>query len=84
MAISPSGLVEGMGLAVDGANCVVQGGLLVHEELDADWWRLDRTVQRPTSNISGGRGNAATEVVWSNQPLAHQSRLLDPRAVFGR
>jgi hypothetical protein len=83
VAISPAGLVEGMGLVIDGANCVAQGGLLVHE-LDTDWWRLDRTVQRLTSNISGGHGTAAAEVVWSCRPLAHQARLLDPRAVFGR
>jgi hypothetical protein len=83
VAISPAGLVEGMGLVIDGANCVAQGGLLVHE-LDTDWWRLDRTVQRLTSNISGWRGTAAAEVVWSCRPLAHQARLLDPRAVFGR
>jgi hypothetical protein len=45
------------------------------------WWRRERTVQRPTSNVSGGRSAAATEVLWSNRPLAHQARLLDPKAV---
>ena len=36
----------------------------------AGWWRRERTVQRPTSNVSGGRGAVATEVLWSNRPLA--------------
>ena len=48
---------------------------------NAGWWRRERTVQRPTSNVSGGRGAVATEVVWSDRPLAHQARLLDPKAV---
>jgi DNA adenine methylase len=45
------------------------------------WWRLERTVQRPTSNTSGGRGTVSVEVVWSNRPLATQAPLLelDPR-----
>jgi hypothetical protein len=47
----------------------------------AGWWRLERTVQRPTSNVSGSRGAVATEVLWSNRPLAHQARLLDAEAV---
>ena len=47
----------------------------------AGWWRLERRVQRPTSNVSGGRGAVATEVLWSNRPLAHQARLLEPEAV---
>ena len=47
----------------------------------AGWWRLERRAQRPTSNISGGRGAVAIEVLWSNRPLAHQARLLDPEAV---
>jgi hypothetical protein len=47
----------------------------------AGWWRLERTLQRPTSNVSGGRGAVATEVLWSNRPLAHQVRLLEPEAV---
>ena len=41
----------------------------------------ERTVPRPTSNVSGGRGAVATEVLWSNRPLAHQARLLEPEAV---
>ena len=47
----------------------------------AGWWRRERTVQRPTSNISGGRGVVATEVLWSNRPLALQARLREPEAV---
>ena len=52
-----------------------------YEELYAGWWRLERTVQRPTSNVSGGRGAVATEVLWSNRPLAHQAHLLESEAV---
>jgi hypothetical protein len=44
-------------------------------------WRRERTVQRPTSNVWGGRGAVATEVLWSNRPPAHQVRLLEPEAV---
>jgi hypothetical protein len=47
----------------------------------AGWWRRERTVQRPTSNVSGGCGAIATEILWSNRPLAHQARLLEPEAV---
>ena len=47
----------------------------------AGWWRLERTVQQPTSKVSGGRGAAATEVLWSNRPLAQRARLLEPAAV---
>jgi DNA adenine methylase len=41
------------------------------------WWRAERVVTRPTSNVSGGRGALAVEAVWSNRPLASQPRLLD-------
>ena len=44
-------------------------------------WRRERRVQRPTSNGSGGRAAVATEVLWSNRPLAYQARLLEPEAV---
>jgi hypothetical protein len=44
-------------------------------------WRRKRTVQRPTSNVSGSYGPVATEVRWSNRPLDHQARLLEPEAV---
>jgi hypothetical protein len=47
----------------------------------AGWRRRERTVQRPTSNASGGRGAVATAVLWSTRPLAHQGRLLEPEAV---
>ena len=47
----------------------------LYAELYEGWWRLERTVQRPTSNVSGGRGAAAVEVVWSNRPLAAQLEL---------
>ncbi len=55
----------------------------LYEELYAGWWRLERTVQRPTSNVSGGRGAVATEAIWSNRPLARQGRLGEPEAVAG-
>jgi DNA adenine methylase len=41
------------------------------------WWRAERVVTRPTSNVAGGRGALAVEAVWSNRPLASQGRLLD-------
>ena len=47
----------------------------------AGWWRREPREQRPTSNASGGCGAAATEVLWSSRPLAHQARLLEPEAV---
>jgi hypothetical protein len=47
----------------------------------AGWWRRERRVQRPTSNVAGGRGAVATEVLWSNRPLPRQDRLLEPEAV---
>ena len=47
----------------------------------AGWWRRERTVQRPTSNVARGHGVVATEDLWSNRPLAHQGRLLEPGAV---
>jgi hypothetical protein len=47
----------------------------------AGWWRRERAVPRPTSNVSGGGGAVATEVLWSSRPLAHQVRLLEPGAV---
>jgi DNA adenine methylase len=53
----------------------------LYEELYGGWWRLERTVQRPTSNVSGGRGAVAVEVVWSNRSLVRQGRLGEPEAV---
>jgi hypothetical protein len=47
----------------------------------AGWWRLERTMQRPTSNVSGGRGAVATEVLWFNRPRPRQARLLEPEAL---
>ncbi len=43
-----------------------------------------RTVHRPTCNVSGGRGAVATEVLWTNRPLARQGRLGKPEVVAGR
>ena len=50
----------------------------------AGWWRRERRVQRPTAKVSGGYGAVATEVLWSNHPLARQARLLEPEAVCCR
>jgi hypothetical protein len=47
----------------------------------AGWWRQERTLQRPTPNVSGGYGAVATEVRWCNRPLAPRARLLEPEAV---
>jgi DNA adenine methylase len=44
------------------------------------WWRAERVVTRPTSNVPGGRGALAVEAVWSNRPLASQACLLDQEA----
>jgi hypothetical protein len=45
----------------------------------AGWWR--RRVQRPTSDVAGGQGVVATELLWSNLPLPHPGRLLEPEVV---
>jgi DNA adenine methylase len=47
------------------------------------WWRADRTITRPTSNSSGGRGALAVESVWSNRPLASQLELAPAPAPTG-
>jgi DNA adenine methylase len=54
----------------------------LYEQLYAGWWRVERTITRPTSNTAGGRGAAAVEVVWSNRPLTTQLEL--PTAPTGR
>jgi DNA adenine methylase len=50
----------------------------LYEELYGGWWRMERSVHRPTSNVSGGRGAVAVEVLWSNRPLAAQLQLAAP------
>jgi hypothetical protein len=47
----------------------------------AGWWWWERTAQRPTSKVSGGRGAVTAAVLWSNRPLPCQARLLEPEAV---
>jgi hypothetical protein len=49
----------------------------------AGWWRPDRRVQRPTSDVPGRRGAVAAVILGSNRPLACQARLLEPEAVGG-
>jgi DNA adenine methylase len=56
----------------------------LYEQLYAGWWRVERTITRPTSNTSGGRGAAAVEVVWSNRPLTTQLELPTAPAPTGR
>ena len=51
----------------------------LYERLYAGWWRLQRTVDKPSSLVSGGHATQAVEVVWSNRPLAIQLDLLDHR-----
>ncbi len=53
--------------------------LLYHELYDqAGWWRVERTVDKPSSLTSGGRAVRAIEVVWSNRPLRQQLALAVP------
>jgi hypothetical protein len=47
----------------------------------AGWWRRERRVQRPTSDVSCGRSAGAAKVLWSNRPLTHQACLLEPEVV---
>jgi hypothetical protein len=47
----------------------------------AGWWRRECRVQRPSSNVSGGYGVVATEVLWSTRPLPDQACLLEPEVV---
>jgi DNA adenine methylase len=47
----------------------------LYEELYGDWWRIQRTIDRPSSHVSGGRGAKATEVIWANRPLPTQLAL---------
>ncbi len=49
---------------------------LYHELYDqAGWWRTERTVDKPSSLVSGGRAVHAIEAVWSNRPLRQQLAL---------
>jgi DNA adenine methylase len=50
----------------------------LYAELYGGWWRLERTAHRPTSNVSGGRGAVAVEIIWSNRLLAAQLQLAAP------
>jgi DNA adenine methylase len=55
----------------------------LYAELYAGWWRIQRTVDKPSSLTSGGRAAHSTEVVWSNRPLAGQLRLDQPADEVG-
>jgi DNA adenine methylase len=46
----------------------------LYDELYADWWRVEHHTFRPTTSRLGNRA-PATEVIWSNRPLASQLRL---------
>ncbi len=47
----------------------------LYTELYGDWWTAEVSVQRPTTNRRGVTGSRATEVLWSNRPLAAQGTL---------
>jgi DNA adenine methylase len=49
----------------------------LYEELYGDWWRLKRSVDRPSSHTTGGRGPRAVEVIWANRPLPTQLAFTD-------
>ncbi len=48
---------------------------LYDEELYPDWWRVERTVHRRSANRDGRGDSRATQVMWSNRPLAAQLKL---------
>ena len=48
---------------------------LYDSDLYADWYRAERTVTRRPSNRASGPMAHATEVLWSNRPLATQGTL---------
>jgi len=50
----------------------------LYEQLYAGWWRIQRTVDKPSSLTSGGRAAHAVEVIWSNRPLRQQLQLHPP------
>ena len=50
----------------------------LYEALYAGWWRVERTVDKPSSLTSGGRATRAVEAVWSNRPLHQQLQLAGP------
>jgi DNA adenine methylase len=47
----------------------------LYEQLYRDWWRLAIRVARPSANGHGRPMARATEVLWSNRPLAGQGCL---------
>jgi DNA adenine methylase len=50
----------------------------LYQRLYAGWSRTQTRATRPTTNRPGTHGPAATEVVWSNRPLATTAGLFDP------
>jgi len=50
----------------------------LYAELYGDWSRIQRVVARPSTSRGGRSGTPATEVIWSNRPLAGQLRLGHP------
>jgi DNA adenine methylase len=55
----------------------------LYEELYAGWWQTRRVLTRPSTNQGGRSGPPATEVIWSNRPLAGQLRLDQPAGEVG-
>ncbi len=48
---------------------------LYDEDLYPDWWRVERTVHRPSANRAGRGDSRAVEVIWSNRPIPAQLEL---------
>ena len=49
----------------------------LYAELYPGWHRVEREVQRPTSNGRGAAAARATEVIWANRPLTHAPTLFE-------
>jgi DNA adenine methylase len=47
----------------------------LYEDLYAGWWRVERSVDKPSSLTPGGRAARGVEVIWSNRPLRQQLSL---------
>lgn len=49
----------------------------LYDELYGDWWTVEVSVQRPTTNRRGHTGTRAVEVLWANRPLDAQGSIFD-------
>jgi len=50
-------------------------GSPLYDELYADWWAVEIAQSRPSTNRRGHAAGRATEILWSNRPLATQGAL---------